>query len=100
RDGRAAARGPARHPPQRPGLAEVVDVLGEADLVDPLRRGWLAPALDGVDGVRGALLLVAGVDVVVDDHATQLSIRARSSGPVTLSSRRSPSTIRTRPPFA
>src|SRR4051812_11277407 len=90
-----------RHPPQRAGLAEVVDVLGEPDLVDALGGRRLAPALDGVDGVRDRARVVAEVHVVVDDHpASQLSTRTRSSGPVTFSSRGSPGTVQTRPPAA
>lgn len=86
-------------------LAEVVDVLGEADLVHAPRRGGLREALDGGGCVLDRPLPVRGlaaeVHVVVDDHdRRRVSTKARSEAVVTLTRRWSPSTIRTRPPAA
>ena len=89
--------------PDRPGLPEVVDVLGEPDLVDAARGGRLDEPLDRLDRVRDPLLRVAQMHVVVDDHADAVppshdSTSARSAAVVTFSSRGSPSTTFTRPP--
>src|SRR4051794_6603073 len=96
-----------RDRPERTRLDEVVDVLGEADLVDAARGCGFDPALDGLDVVGDRLVLGSQVHVVVDDHPacalsslSQASTCSRSASSVTLSSRRSPSTIRTRPPEA
>ena len=92
------------------GLPEVVDVLGERRSRPPRRSARpLDEALDRRDArARRGFVAVrhrpAQVHVVVDDHASHASssasTSARSSAVVTFSSRRSPSTIRTRPPAA
>src|SRR5436190_5368018 len=91
-----------RNLPQLPNLAEVEDVVAEADLVDADEPGLLDVLLRPVSRVRAWLpvLRVAQVHVVVDDHSSHDSTSARSSGSVTFRSRRSPSTTFTRPPRA
>src|SRR5581483_8234777 len=95
-----AALALVRDLPQLAGLAEVVDVLGEADLVDSAPAGSLDERLDRGDLVCDLLALVAKVHVVVDDHESHDSTSARSSASVIFSSRRSPGTTATRPPLA
>src|SRR5581483_2365357 len=95
-----AALALVRDLPQLARLAEVVDVLGEADLVDSAPAGGLDERLDRGDLVCDLLALVAKVHVVVDDHESHDSTSARSSASVIFSSRRSPGTTATRPPLA
>src|SRR5581483_6144322 len=93
--------GLVRQVPELPRLPEVVDVLGEADLVDAARRCGLDEALDRLDRVHDPFVGIAQVHVVVDDHpASQLSTSARSSGPDTFRRRCSPGTTAIRPPAA
>ena len=87
------------HRPERTRPFEVVDVLGEADLVHAPLRCSLDEALDRVDGVVDRFVRRPEVHVVVDDHS-QVATSSRSAGVVTLSRRGSPSTTRTRPPRA
>src|SRR5262249_30905295 len=90
-----------RQRPHRPRLLEVVDVLGEPNLVDAASDCGLDEALHPGHGVVDLLIGVAEVHVVVDDHRlNQRSTSARSSGEVTFRSRGSPSTTLTRPPPA
>src|SRR6185312_17085768 len=77
----------------------VVDVLGEADLVDPTLGSLVHEALGGFDVVVDRLVGRAKVHVVVDDHSHE-AISSRSAGVVTFNRRGSPSTARTRPPLA
>ena len=58
-----------RQVPDLEGLPEVVDVLGEADLVDSALGGGLEEALDGFQRVLDLLRRAAKVHVVVDDHS-------------------------------
>ena len=87
-------------------LAEVVEVLGEADLVDTLRGGGIDVRLDGGRRVLDRSFFrprgrAAEVHVVIDDHRlSSASTSSRSSAVVTLTRRLSPSTILTRPPLA
>src|SRR5204862_321117 len=85
--------------PERAQLREVVAVLRKADLVDSRRPRRVDERLDRPRVVRDLLAPVAQVHVVVDDH-NRAATRSRSSASVTLSSRGSPSTLRTRPPAA
>src|SRR5215203_1408719 len=88
--------------PELPGLPEVVDVLGETDLVHAALGGHRDEALGRFDGVIDLLHSVGGtaqVHVVVDDH-NQDWTSSRSSAVVTFSSRGSPATVLTRPPAA
>jgi hypothetical protein len=88
-----------RDRPQLAGLLEVVDVLGEPDLVDAALGGSLDVALDGLDRVVDRLVRRPEVHVVVDDQS-QLSTNARSLASVILTNWGSPATMRTRPPCA
>src|SRR5215218_9575412 len=99
RDVVRAALDVVRHRPQVPRLLEVVDVLGEPDLVDPALGSSFDEALKGFDGVVDGLVRRAEMHVVVDDQS-QDATSSRSAGVVTFSRRVSPSTARTRPPFA
>ena len=87
-------------------LAEVVEVLGEADLVDAMRSGRVDISLDRGCSVLDRALFrpcsrATEVHVVVDDHRlSSASTSSRSSAVVTLTRRLSPSTILTRPPLA
>src|SRR6266511_2357152 len=94
-----ATLGLIRHRPEGSCLPEVVDVLGEPDLVDAglLRR--LYERLDRPRVVRDLLAAVAQVHVVVDDH-NRAATHSRSSASVIFRRRRSPSTTFTRPPRA
>src|SRR5205823_6375143 len=85
--------------PQLPRLREVVDVLGESDLVHAPLRGSLDEALDPGDREVELLLRIAKVHVIVDDH-NSAATRSRSTAAVTLSNRGSPGTTFTRPPMA
>src|SRR5439155_26288512 len=80
----------------------LVDVIAEADLVDVSRPRLLDVLLRPLRRVARLRRLVgpAEVHVVVDDHPSQDSTSARSSGPVIFRRRRSPSTTLTRPPCA
>ena len=93
----AAAVELVRQRPERPRLLEVVDVLGESDLVDPALGRRFDVALDGLDRVVDGLVRRAEMHVVVDDQS-QEATSSRSAGVVTFSRRGSPSTARTRPP--
>src|SRR5436190_7872816 len=88
--------------PELPELAEVEDVVAEADLVHIHAASLLDVLLHLVGRVRPWLpvVRVAQVNVVVDDHSSHDSTSARSSGSVTFRSRRSPSTTFTPPPRA
>src|SRR5688572_2489873 len=65
------------HVPDRLGLAEVVNVLREPELVDAALRGLLQVALDRLQRVFGLVRLVPGsaeVEVVVDPHRAILPL--------------------------
>src|SRR6476661_250913 len=82
-------------------LGEAVDVVGEADLVDPChgRRGHVAAdVLEREAVVVVGHVVVDQVHVVVGQHRRRAS--ARSSGVVTLRLAVSPSTTATLPPAA
>src|SRR6266508_2563705 len=81
-----AALGLIRHRPERPRLPEVVDVLGEPDLVDARLLRRLDERLDRERVVRDLTAAVAKVHVVVDDHnraATRLTVSATGSAGTT-----------------
>src|SRR5262249_56562299 len=98
-----------RNGPELASLAEVVDVLGKADLVDAALPRDLDEALHGRHAEVDRLVGCAEMHVVVDDHGTdprassasrRASTIRRSSGSVTFSKRASPGTAVTRPPAA
>src|SRR5919204_4600310 len=94
-----------RFRPELPRLCEVVDVLGEADLVDPAVAGSVHEPLDRLDGVVDPFVAIAEMHVVVDDHSSGAgsshpSTTCRSCSSVTFSKRGSPGTTLTRPPRA
>src|SRR5262249_13638971 len=68
-----AADGLVRKRPELARLAEVVDVLGEADLVDAALEIARDERLDRGDRVDELLALVPQVHVVVDDHGGRRS---------------------------
>src|SRR6266566_5632950 len=85
--------------PKGSGLLEVVDVLGETDLIDATLSGGLDELLRCFHRVIDPLVGIAKVHVVVDDHRNEAT-SSRSAWLVTFKSRRSPGTVVTRPPRA
>src|SRR6266513_1669223 len=85
--------------PEPAGLHEVVDMLGEADLVDPALGGRLDEYLHRFERMLDPLLGIAKVHVVVDDQSNEAT-NSRSAASVTFTSLESPGTVVTRPPRA
>src|SRR6266567_1681575 len=103
-DGTPGARGEADRRraslvPEPAGLHKVVDMLGEADLVDPALGGRLDEYLHRLERMVDPLLGIAKVHVVVDDQSNEAT-NSRSAASVTFTSLESPGTVVTRPPRA